>query len=147
MSKEPNFNWDEETRTMTCQISNPQGHIFIGTATCHEDDIDMMSQRTGAEIAFRRAKIEALRSVRDTDLKPRLAALNQLYYSMNQSSKFNEKSYENYMLQRQIRLIKFDLTTINEMIAYERESLKGLIESKDEFYKKVRARRNQDKIC
>lgn len=59
----------------------------------------MMSEKTGCEIAFRRAKIEVLKSYRD-ELKIKLEALRQLYYSMNQSNKFNEKSYENKMLQR-----------------------------------------------
>ena len=46
------------------------------------------------------------------------------------------------MLQRQIRLLEFDLTTLKEMLAYERQSLKDLIEEKDKFYKKIRAKRN-----
>lgn len=53
---------------------------------------------------------------------------------MNRSSKFNEKSYENRMLQRQIRLINFDLATINEILTYERENLRAYLKQKDEFY-------------
>lgn len=143
MRQEPQFDWNEEDRIMHCYITDKQGNTFIGVATCHEDDIDMMSERTGAEIAFRRARINELRAKRDSDLKPRLAALNQLYYSMNRSNKFNEKSYENTMLQRQIRLIKFDLATINEIIAYEHENLKALIEEKDKFYQQVRKHREK----
>ena len=97
---------------------------------------------TGCEIALRRARINALRGYRD-DLKIRLSALNQYYHSMNMSHRFNEKSYENKMLQRQIRQIKFDLDTTKEMIAGEELSLRAYIKSKDVFYTQTRKRRQK----
>lgn len=100
----------------------------------------MKSEKTGCEIAFRRAKIHAIQDYRD-ELKTKLAALNQLYYSMKHSTHFNEKSYENKMLQRQIRTIKFDLETTKEIIATEYKNLKEYIDNKDTFYKKTRAKR------
>ena len=100
MFKTVNFEYDEDSRVTYCHIVDKNNHVSVGVATCLEDDIDMISKRTGEEIAFRRAKIENLRICRDADLKPRLAALKQLYYSMKHSSKFNPKSYENCMLQR-----------------------------------------------
>lgn len=139
--KEPIFDYNEETGITVCHISDNKNNTFTGIANCHDDDRDFMSRLTGCEIAFRRAKIEQLRFIRENDLKPRLAALEQLYYSMNRSSQFDEKSYPNRMLQRQIRLIKFDLTTINEMLAYERQGLKSYISQKDDFYKKTRKMR------
>ena len=45
------------------------------------------------------------------------------------------------MLQRQIRLLEFDLTTANEMIKYERENLKTFIDDKDRMYKHIRKKR------
>lgn len=101
----------------------------------------MRSEKVGFEIAYRRAKIQKLCSARDNELKPRLAALKQLYYSMAHSSQFNPKSYENKMLQKQIRMIEFDLATIKEILAYERTSLKAYITLKDELYQKLRANR------
>lgn len=142
MIKEPTFEWDEFVGTAYCYITDEKGNMFTGEAICHPDDEDFMSERTGCEIAFRRAKIKYYASLRENDLKPRIAALKQLYYSMKHSGNFNEKSYENRMLQRQIRLLEFDLTTLKEMLAYERQSLKDLIEEKDKFYKKIRAKRN-----
>lgn len=64
---------------------------------------------------------------------------------MKQSTRFNPKSYENMMLQRRIRAINFDLDTIKEMLATERESLRDLIQEKDKFYCQVRAHRNKVK--
>ena len=117
MKHEPIFNWDEETGISSCILSDGE-KIYTGFAQCHPDDSDMKGQKTGCEIAFRRARINALRGYRD-ELKIQLKVLNQLYYSMNISYRFNEKSYENKMLQRQIRQINFDLATAKEMIATE----------------------------
>lgn len=138
--KDIEFSWDEEEKTAYCWIKN-KGHIFYGVAICDPDDYDMVSPRTGQEIAFRRAKIKLLCHERDYDIKPRLAALNHLYGCMKHSSKFNPESYENTMLQRQIRLLEFDLATVNEMIQYERKNLKEYINAKDQMYKHIREKR------
>ena len=100
----------------------------------------MESEKTGCEIAFKRAKISALRGYRD-ELKIRLKTLNQFYSTINQSKRFNENAYENKMLRRQIRLINFDLDTINEMIDSEYKSLLAYTHEKNDFYNKVRQQR------
>lgn len=145
MSRQPEFYWDEEARIAQCEIQDEKGRCFIGTATCHEEDLDMMNKMTGYEIAYRRAKIESIVGIRDLDIKPALAVLKQHYYSMAHSSQFNPKSYEAKMLFKHIRSLEFDLTTIKEMLAYERQDLKDYINEKDAFYKKVRAKRQGQK--
>ena len=139
MKHEPIFNWDEDAGVASCILSDGE-KVFTRFAQCHPDDKDMSSEKTGCEIAFRRARINALRGYRD-ELKIKLKALNQLFYSMNKSYRFNEKSYENKMLQRQIRMIDFDLTTTKEMIATEEQSLRQYLSDKDKFYTKTRIRR------
>lgn len=134
----PEFTWDSETGTAVCVLKDDKNRVFIGEATCHPNDTDMMSERTGCELAFRRAKLQYYRTVRDAELRPALGALKQLYYSMKHSSNFNEKSYENKMLQRQIRLTEFDLATANEMIAYEYQGITDYIKGKDKLYQKIR---------
>lgn len=140
--KEPIFTWDEETGIASCIVEGNK-YIAVGNASCHPDDADMKSEKTGCEIAYRRAVIDGLRTYRDCELKPALAALKQLYYSMNKSKRFNEKSYENIMLQRQIRQKEFDLSTVNDMINNKQESLRTLIREKDEFYKQIRKNRQK----
>ena len=137
--KDVHFEWN--AGTSTCIIDTDTDLQAIGMAFCHEDDLDMISEKTGNEIAYKRAKINFFRLIRDYDLKPRLQALHQLYYSMKHSTQFNPKSYENKMLQRQIRLIEFDLETIKELIAEEQIKLKEYIHAKDAFYKTVRKNR------
>ena len=97
MKNQPMISWDADAG-LACCIATNGNKVFTGIAKCHPDDSDMCSEKTGSEIACRRANIDALRSYRD-ELKIALKALNQLYYSMNKSKKFNEKSYENRMLQ------------------------------------------------
>ena len=137
MKQEPIFNWDPEEGVASCIIKY-KNQTFCGVAMCHEEDKDMMSEKTGMEIAYRRATIDYLKYVRDMELKPALKALKQLYYTMKHSTHFNPKSYENSKLQRHIRLYEFDLETINELIVNERKNLKDYIDKKDEFYKKTR---------
>jgi hypothetical protein len=141
MKYEPIFSWDEETGTASCILTDGK-KTYTGIAMCHPDDEDMKGEKTGCEIALRRANIDVLKAYRD-ELKTKLAALNQLYYSMKHSTHFNEKSYENRMLQRQIRMTNFDLTVIKEDIATEQQNLREYILKKDIFYKQTRQRRNQ----
>ena len=140
MKQEPIFNWDPEEGVASCIIKY-KNQTFCGVAVCHKEDKDMMSEKTGMEIAYRRATIDYLKYVRDMELKPALKALKQLYYTMKHSTHFNPKSYENSKLQRHIRMYEFDLETINELIVDERKNLKDYIDKKDEFYKKTRISR------
>lgn len=140
MKQEPIFNWDPEEGVASCIIKY-KNQTFCGVAMCHEEDKDMMSEKTGMEIAYRRATIDYLKYVRDMELKPALKTLKQLYYTMKHSTHFNPKSYENSKLQRHIRMYEFDLETINELIVNERKNLKDYIDKKDEFYKKTRISR------
>ena len=88
MKNEPIFHWDETSGKAACIVSDGE-KVYTGFAQCHPDDRDMTSEKTGCEIALRRAKINALRGYRD-ELKIRLSALNQYYHSMNMSNRFNE---------------------------------------------------------
>ena len=137
-----NFRFDDGATT--CMITTDTGDTFIGQAFCHEADQDMYSERTGGEIAFRRAKMKMLKAIRTHEIRPALKALKHLSGCMVKSVNFNAKSYENKMLQRQIRQLEFDLTTINEMLTNEKQSLKDYIAGKEKIFKRIRAK-NQDK--
>ena len=65
---------------------------------------------------------------------------------MKHSNKFNPKSYENIMLQRQIRIFKFDIDEIKKIIATEKQNLMAYISEKDKFYNKIRKNRDKAKI-
>lgn len=144
MRIDPIFTWDEDAGIATCVI-NYKDNVYFGSAACHPDDQDMISRLTGQEIAYRRARIEYLISVRDNELKPGIKALKHLSGTMVHSKKFNPKSYENLSLQRELQNLENDLTAIQEEIIEERVALKRYILTKDEYYKKIRQRRNGPK--
>lgn len=139
MKNQPIFEWDAELGLATCILTDGE-NVFYGTAQCHEDDSDMKNEKTGCEIAFRRARIDSIKYYRD-ERKTKLAAVNQLYYSINKSKKFNPNSYEAKMLRRQIRMYESDLAVAKEMLVHQQESLIQYIKEKDEFYKHIRANR------
>ena len=140
--KQPTFKWDAETGTATYTIWDADGVMHTGTAVCHADDADMMNERTGLEIACRRAQISAYKAFK-YKTENELSALKQLYYSMKHSSKFNPKAYESVMLYRQIRLKEEDLATVKEIITRERLNLKIYIAEKEAFYKQLRILRKR----
>ena len=135
-----NCSWDEDTGVAIYTIFYDD-ETFTGHAICHTDDKDMQSERVGTAIAQSRAMIKLYQFIRDHEIKPQLKALKQLYYSMNRSKEFNPKSYENYMLYRQVRLLENDLVAVKEMLAITRRELKDYIEAKDKMYKLIRAKR------
>ena len=128
--------YDEATGTSSI-ILEINGEVYYGTAQAHPDDMDLANSKTGLEIALHRAEIDAL-SARIKQLKVELGALNQLYYSINQSKRFNAKSYENIMLQRQIRMKQEDIQTVKEVRKQLKADLSDYITRKDIFYKQVR---------
>ena len=143
MSKyKPEFTWDDENKIAVCILTDDKNRTFIGEATCHTNDMDFASERTGCELAFRRAKLQYLRTVRDADLKPALGALEHLYASMVHSTHFDANSYEAKTIRKHIRQIRFDLDTIKEMIAYEYQGITDYIKGKDKIYQRLRAKDN-----
>ena len=146
MKNKTKIEWFGETGVAFCTITDSYNRTYHAEALCHPNDQDMMSEKTGCEIANRRAEIMVLKGYVKNELKPRLRALKQLYYSMNRSKYFNEKSYENKMLQSQIRVIKNELDTTNEIIAELEYDLSRYLNEKDEFYKKIRRHRKIESL-
>lgn len=143
--KKAKFDWDPDIRMATCEIDMKDDGVFIGTAFCHEDDMDMCSELTGQTIAYFRASIAYYKFLKNNRIKPGLKALNQAYYSMNRSKKFNPDAYETKLLLSQINIYKADLEGIKEAINILEKDLKAYIDVKDEKYKKMRLWRQGSK--
>lgn len=139
------YSWNPETFEAGC-ILYYNNNTFVGYAIAHPDDRDLAGQLTGCTIAEARANIALLQHRRDNEIIPGLKALNQLYYSMKHSKKYNEKSYENKMLYRQIKNLEEDLKLTKDLIKNYKESLKKYIKEKDERFKQIRAYRNKKGI-
>lgn len=134
--KEPKFEWNPFSHMATCIIQQDD-KIFYGCATCHPSDFDFESEKTGCEIALYRATIKYLKYNKNI-VKTKLSSLKQYFYSINQSKKFNKDSYENKMLQRQIRRLEEELLSYNEEINNLKQYLNEYIKLKDKFYQKIR---------
>lgn len=131
-----NCEYDKDTFLAKASLEI-DGRKFTAYAKCSPNDKDMESQIVGCEIASQKLIIKTLKEYK-RDLKIGLASLEQLYYSMNRNKHFNEKSYENKMLQSQIQLFKNDLATVNKTIAEKEQDLKEYIKIKEELYVKLR---------
>lgn len=138
------FDFDEEDGSTCCEILYDNKE-FYSFAFCSPEDMDMLSKKTGQEIAFRRASIEVMRYEREC-LKLELKGLNSLYYSIKHSQKYNPKSYEACMLRRQIKMRESDIAQLKEDIKTTKEYIDFYIKQKDDFYKKTRALRKQEEL-
>ena len=139
------FNWDEETGQSVCTLID-RDKIYQGFAWCREEDRDMMNEKTGCTIAEYRAYIAWAKSVRDNEIKPKLAALKEFKNTINHSIKCDPKTYIPKMLDRQIRHYEEELEIIKDTINNYKGELNSYLKNKAEFYEKIRRNRNKDKI-
>ena len=123
--KQPFYDWNKEEGIATCILYDGE-NTFLGLATCHPDDKDFQSEKTGLYIAEARAEIQALK---------------QLYYSINHSKQYNKKSYESKMLYRQIRMKETDIEEVQLIINDRKADLKKYIDAKEEFYQSIKRNR------
>lgn len=121
-----------------------KGICFIGDAKCHEQDNDFKSEKTGLQIAEIRANIKLLQFRRDTEIKPQIKILKHLLHNIQSSKHHNPKAYESIMIRKQLKALNADLNEINGIIHDEKKYLKDYIDKKDDFYNKIRAKREND---
>ena len=142
MKHQPQFYFNPEDGSSMCIITT-KTKIYIGTAQCLDSDRDMMSEKTGCEIAYHRAIIHSLED-HLSDLKGELMGLKKYYYSVNRSKYFDEKSYMAKMLYSQIQQREDDIETTKTLIQQEKSFLTKYMSDKAEFYKKIRRNRKAD---
>ena len=120
-----------------CYI-NHNGITFYGEASCHPDDLDMQSERTGYFIAETRANIKLLQYKRDYEFLPLLKSYKHLYDCMSHCPQFNKTSYEAFCVRRHIQHLERDIAEIKAAITEEKEYLKNYIEEKEHVYQRIR---------
>ena len=144
MKKIVEFEFDADSGVTTCFITRGT-KVYYGTAVCHPEDRDMLSEYTGTEIAHTRARIDMLQDIRDNEIIPSLKALEHLESCIVTSQNYDRKAYESRMLRRQIHKLKDDLATIRNTIADERKFLKDYVAAKEKIYNRLRAKKIEDK--
>ena len=138
---EPKFTWNEQTGVSSCTITDGSFE-YTGFATCHPDDLDFQSERTGYEIAYRRAEIKMLKNIKK-EQKLIYDTLNHLYSTINHSKKYNPESYEARAIQRELSNAAYDYFSFSEILKERKQSLNNYIAMKETFYKKIRQGRNK----
>lgn len=141
---EQNYLYDKDSGVST-YIIEYEGQYFTGIAHCAPEDADMQNEKTGINIAQRRAIIK-LFQYRRNELKHKLAALNQLYYSVNKSKKYDSHGYMENMLEHQRQQIQDELNLMKDALKDEQQNLQQYLKNKDEFYRRIRTNRNKDNI-
>lgn len=140
--KKPVFSWDAEDGSALCIIQS-RDKTYYGVATCHPNDRDMMSEKTGCEIAYMRACLMSLRGVKD-ELKTELKGLKKYYHSINTSKYFNPESYEVRRLIFHMEHIEADIAALKILIQEQRKNIQEFISRKEKFYEKIRRNRKAD---
>ena len=139
--KEPLFY--SENNEYYCVLEDKVGNKFVGIAKCHPDDKDLESEKVGYYIALCRAKIKFLYHIKNNELKPQLKILKQLYFAMNRSKHYNDKSYEAKMLKKHYYMIKEELDDIHNFIKETKKELRDYLLTKEKFRKQIRDKRNK----
>lgn len=142
--KRPQFVWNEEDGSSLCVIQD-KNNFYYGTAQCSYEDQDMKSEKTGCEIAYRRASIKALKGKKQ-ELMLELKGLKKYYYSINQNKSFNADSFESKRLIHHIKTLTNDIENLKQLIIEHQKELKDYLDKKAVFYKKIRQNRKIDKI-
>ena len=105
---------------------------------------DMVNELTGLSIAEGRATIQLLKHYRKNVVKPQIAILEQLWATMEQGKYFDKKSPYVRLIRRQIASLKNTEANLRCDIENIRKSVYDYINDKEEFYKKIRSKREAE---
>lgn len=138
------FFFNEETGETVCDYYVGDKK-FTGKAFCHLEDNDFKSEITGKTISAQRAKIRYLKHELNNNLRPGLATLKQLYFSINRSKHYDKKDYVAKALNRQIKIKEEEISLIKSFITDQEGELRSYIEGKEELYQRIRKKRESNK--
>lgn len=130
--------WDNDLGMAQCIIEDTSTNGVTlrgyGKATCHDDDKQWKSEFTGKYIAMTRAQIDILRKKRDYEIIPSIMALEHVLSTMEQSKKYNPKSYEAIRIKKELKHYQEDLHMIQTIIIDEQENLRLYLAGKDQLH-------------
>lgn len=137
------FHYDTETYQAICTLTDPASNLsWRGYATCHPNDLDMESERTGMHIAETRALIKVLKAER-REVKIKIKEITDFYNGLKDSKKIVVTTdYVMGKIRSRLGALNDELREVNEEITYLQFSLNDYIKSKDELYHKIRKLRS-----
>lgn len=125
-----------------CVIIDNDGSIYTGEAYCHPEDTDMMSEKTGLQIAETRANIKFLKHL-IKDSKRELKALKDFHSLLKFNPYYNKDVRETHLLIREIRRREKDIQENENSLKEMKSALAEYIAEKEKFYQKIRRNRNK----
>lgn len=134
------YDWNPENGK-TSYIIERNNIVGVGHSTCHPDDKDMLSERTGGYIAELRAEINYLQNYKNSVVRPGLNALKHLYATMDHSKKFNVHSYEARRLRKEIKNKEKEINEISCRIENIKLTLKEYLNNKEKMAQYYRAKK------
>lgn len=133
------FNVNKENKVITCTLKY-QNQNFEGIATCHQDDIDMFSEKTGCTIAEYRALIKLL-TAKKANLQSQHKVLQHIKTNLEQYFQNKSKDYSYYQVCKQLKFLHQSLAEIKVEIQSLKEKLSTFIERKEKVYQQIRIMR------
>ena len=118
------------------------GKTYTGIAKCHPSDWDFESKLVGQHYAYVRSMIHEM-SVKRDELRTELKMLYHIQSLYNHSTKINKKSYECYLLRRQIKSKEREISHMRDIIRTAKANLRATIALKNKFYNSVREERKK----
>lgn len=140
------YKWDKETGTTIASVILIDGNKIEAEAHCHPDDMDMCNEQTGHVLADFKLLVKAYQYQKNHVLQPKLKMLLHLKSLFERNPNYNKNSYENKMLYKQIALLKQEIAEVKYLIENTKQQRREYINLKDAFYKKIRAKRGQDRL-
>lgn len=123
-------------------IIDNDGTVYIGEAHCHPEDIDMMNEKTGLQIAETRANIKFLKHL-IKDSKRELKALKDFHSLLKFNPYYSKESREVKLLIREIKRREKDIKENENSLKEMKNTLIEYIVEKEKFYQKIRRNRSK----
>ena len=134
MSKKiPIFEYNEETGEAIAKILTPEGRWLTAKAKFNPEDTNPKKEWTGLTIADMRLGITANKDTLRV-LKSQMQILKQLQSEIQQSKKYNPKSYEARKITLKIKKLNDEIEYCKECINIQQQELNNYLTDLDKFY-------------
>ena len=139
------YDYNKETHVATCTMIDTDSNLsWRGCATCHPNDLDFESEKTGLWIAEYRALLKVSKAER-REVKIKLKEITDFYDSVKDCSSFEAGSYLARKLQARIGALTETLSDIDEDILNIKLTLERGIAAKEGLYQSLRDLRKRRK--
>lgn len=128
-----------EDNVTVCALTCKGGDVFIGYASCAEEDMSFKSDLVGKHIAYTRATINLLQNLIATELNPQIKVLSHLENAIKMRGGKHDRG-DRLILRELNRTMEYK-NELKIMIAGLKKGLKDYIDNKAELYEKITVNR------